>query len=132
MFVTIWRFSWFTINIASRVRRNVKWTPELEIAISGDGSGALRFIFLDQNGRQRGDTMDIAFANGKFQPSMQSSTMIYCTHGFTNELELKDLRARGNAWWTVRVLKGQDLKAPSSEFESVIEMKIPFKIVVSE
>ncbi len=121
-----------TINIASRVRRNVKWTPELEIAISGTGSGALRFIFLDQDGRQRGDTMDIAFANGMFQPSMQSSTKIYCTHGFSSELELKDLRARGNAWWTVRVLKGQDLKAPSSEFESIIEMKIPFEIVVSK
>ncbi len=63
---------------------------------------------------------------------MQSSEKVYCTHGFTSELELKDLQARGDSWWTIRVLKGQDLKASSSEFETIIEMKIPFEIVVSE
>jgi len=121
-----------TLNIKSRVRRDVEWTPAVELAISGAGSGAFRILFLDQDGRQRGDTMDIAFADGKFQPSMQSSENIYCTHGLTSELELKDLRARGDSWWTIRVLKGKDVKAPSSEFETIIETKIPFKIVVSK
>lgn len=121
-----------TLHITSRVRRNVEWTPEVELAISGSGSGAFRIIFLNQDARQRGDTIDIAYADGKFLPSMQSSEKIYCTHGFTSELELKDLRARGDSWWTVRMLKGQDIKAPSSEFETIIEMKIPFEIVLSE
>lgn len=120
-----------TLHIPDRVRRNVEWTPELELAISGSGSGAFRILFLNQDGRQRGDTMDIAFADGKFQPSGNSSEKIYCTHGLASDLELKDLQARGDAWWTVRVLKGQNIKAPSSEFDTIIEMRIPFKIVLS-
>ena len=118
-----------TIDIMSKVRRGVEWTPKVDLQISGEGEGALRVIFFDQDGKERGDTIDFAFRNGVFVPSNESTGRFYCTQGLGHERELKDIQARGDVFWTARILLGPKVKAPLSEFEQIVEIRVPYDLM---
>jgi len=84
-------------------------------------SGALRIFFLNQLGRQIGDTENITIAPGE-------TITVIGTGGLPNELSYLDMRSTNFEFWTVRIMEGPSPSAPIASFRPLIHLRVPWTI----
>jgi len=101
---------------------NVSHAPMATIEFANDSpEGALRIFFLNQLGRQIGDTQNVRAAPGE-------TITVVGTGGLDRELDYLDLRATGRDYWSVRIVEGPSTTAPIADFRPLVHLRIPWTL----
>jgi hypothetical protein len=97
-------------------RRGTELLPVVEIAVSS-GTGAIRVVFRNESRGTVGDSITRA-ASGK------DLLKIVATAGFDDMGMYAAYRTGGDKPWTIEVLEGPSVDAPSAEFKRLFEMEL--------
>lgn len=107
------------------VQASVKIIPATEISLGkGDGSGALRVFFEDDNGRLTGDPVTLPFSNGTFTGNGTKQVEAYCTEGFTGHGDFPAYVTGQTERWFLIVKEGPSASARGAEFVEILRTPI--------
>lgn len=114
---------WRNRQDTDRVDENSTILPVVEIA-SGSGEGKLQILFLDPDGKIRGDAHTFGLAGGEFSPG-GASTIALSTEGLANEVQFAAYRASGenaaDERWTASIRESPD----GVDWVELLEFEIP-------
>lgn len=116
-------------STTERVRLGVEYVPQLNLKVEGSATGALRVVFLNELGRQRGDTVTVSIRNGSVAGAEDGVLTILGTDGLANTLEYNDLRARPELLWRVEVREGADAQGDGRAFRTILRAPIPRDLI---
>ncbi len=121
---------WARVDSATeRVRLGVEYVPQLNLKVEGSATGALRVVFLNELGRQRGDTVTVSIRNGTVAGAEDGMLPILGTDGLANTLEYNDLRARPELSWRVEIREGADAQGDGRAFRTILRAPIPRDLI---
>lgn len=121
---------WARVDSArERVRLGVEYVPRIDLKVEGSATGALRVVFLNELGRQQGDTVTVSVRNGTVAGAKDGVLRILSTDGLANTLEYNDLRARPELSWKVEIREGADAQADGREFRTILRAPIPWDLI---
>lgn len=111
---------------ASRENAKPRFFPQLKLALSTPGNGAVRLFFRDGRNRQMGDTVNLEVTRDTREATVN------CTDGIDTVLEFSNNQVGNRSNWTVQVFEGPDRLAPGSEFQPLVHLNIPWNLKLEE
>lgn len=119
---------WMQVSAArDRVRLGVRYAPVFTLVAEG-GDGAMRVVFFDERGRQRGDTQTFTVSGGTF-PNGERKISVMGTDGLTSDIDYNDLRARAIHRWAVEIREGPSADSSGSDFKPLRRLPLRWQLV---
>ena len=106
-----------------KIRPEVAMVPVLRLRLDEASSGVIRVNFRDAGGDFVGDTVNLAFSDGRFTGTGEPSADFTATDGFKELSDFNQYRV-GSERWTADVLEGPSSDASGSEFRKLFSVPI--------
>ncbi|MFT4639288.1 MAG: hypothetical protein ACI8T1_002613 [Verrucomicrobiales bacterium] len=104
------------------VRPDVLMVPEVSVQLSG-GSGFLRMLYRDEQGKIRGDIMVQQITNGSANGGTTFTAI--CSEGYQNAMNLVECQAGRLEPWTVEVFESRDYNVTIDDWVSLARFEMP-------
>lgn len=135
--ITITKLStfWKTVGNTPNIKMGAKVIPSLQVSLDPEASttGALRVYFQDTDNNRIGDTITIAFKDGKLTNENNSSVVITengitanitASNGFHQEGDFSAYMLDPKLAWEVHLSEAHSPTASGSDFKEILTSKI--------